>query len=128
MHLSTILLAVTVPMAAAAGVTLRTGDGLALSLSPQGRVSGLQVGDVGLRSGEPGGFWLTDYHDQPEPPNIVPNSGFEDGTTGWALAGSQQLDPTVAHSGRASVRHWRLRLPPSTAPWRGSASACCAPC
>lgn len=112
MHLTTILLAVTVPLAAAADVTLRTGDGLALSLSPQGRVSGLRAGDVSLRSGEPGGFWLTDYHDQPEPPNLVPNAGFEEGTTGWALAGSQQLDPTVAHGGRASVQ---LHVPGPTA-------------
>jgi hypothetical protein len=51
-----------------------------------------------------GGFAVADFANQPEPANLVPNPGFEEGATGWSLAADQALDRAVFHSGRASAR------------------------
>lgn len=34
----------------------------------------------------------------------LPNPGFEDGTTGWALDGMSKVDPEAAHEGKAGLR------------------------
>ncbi|MGD9497825.1 MAG: sugar-binding protein, partial [Armatimonadota bacterium] len=54
--------------------------------------------------GAPGGFALCDYAKQPEPVNLIPNGGFEEGAQGWSLGAGQTIDEDIAHSGRRSVR------------------------
>ncbi len=51
-----------------------------------------------------GQFSLCDYHKQPEPVNLVPNPGFEEGAEGWTLVSAATLDEEIAHSGNRSVR------------------------
>ena len=67
-------------------LAVRSGDGLVLGLSPRGEVTTLAAGDTSIPLHQPGGFFLVDYKNQPEPQNLVPNSGFEEGTQGWSLA------------------------------------------
>ncbi len=51
-----------------------------------------------------GEFSLCDYHNQPEPTNLIPNAGFEDGDEGWTLVSTASIDEEIAHSGARSVR------------------------
>jgi len=94
----------TTRLVAAQEIDLRTGDDLALRMSPQGHVTGLRIGAAAVPLHEPGGFFLTDYRNQPDPVNLVPNPGFEQGAEGWGLAAGQTLDREVVHSGPASAR------------------------
>jgi len=86
-----------------------TADGLRMELSPDGRVTGLQIGDERLPLTAPGGLAVADFHDQPQPANLVPNPGFEQGLDGWHLDRWQKLDPQMARGGHNSVR---LTVPP----------------
>ncbi|MBM4087577.1 MAG: hypothetical protein FJ272_22530, partial [Planctomycetes bacterium] len=85
-------------------LAVQTSDGLRLELSAKGQVAACQVGEQKLPLTGPGGFSVIDYQNQPTPPNLVPNAGFEEGAQGWSLAKGQEIDKTVAHSGAASVR------------------------
>jgi len=88
-----------------AGATdIRTSDGLKLEFSAPGRVTRVTAGRVALPLRGAGGFAVADFRDQPEPQNLVPNGGFEEGTTGWSLSPGQALDTTISRSGRASAR------------------------
>ncbi|MBD3292524.1 MAG: hypothetical protein GF393_06340, partial [Armatimonadia bacterium] len=49
-------------------------------------------------------FSLCDYANQPEPENLLPNPGFEEGAEGWSIPATGSLDAEVAHSGERSVR------------------------
>ena len=103
------LLRIIVPLLALANMpgqaaTLETGDGLGLELSTSGRIAGLRIGRAALPLKGQGGFALADFLHQPEPDNVVPNPGFEDGAKGWGLGKGQAIDAQVFHSGRASVR------------------------
>ena len=86
----------------AAGV--ESGNGLRLELSSEGRVTGLTIGQTVLPLKGKGGFALADFKNQPEPVNLVPNAGFEEGVAPWHLGKGQSLDTEVFHSGKASVR------------------------
>lgn len=97
------LVFLTVPVLAHAA-SLQTSDGLKLEFSATGRVTGLADGKVGLPLKGTGGFALADFKDQPPPSNMVPNGGFEEGTTGWTFGKGQTLDTTHAHSGKACAK------------------------
>ena len=90
--------------AGAQNASVATQDGLRLELSPAGRVTSLRIGSTDLPMKGQGGFAIADFRNQPEPVNLVPNPGFEEGTTGWRLGKGQALDTTVSHSGKASAR------------------------
>jgi hypothetical protein len=97
-----VLLAATgIPTRAA---VLESGDGVRLELTAQGRVTALRIGETKLPLVAPGGFGIADFQHQPEPVNLVPNPGFEEGTRGWRLASGQFLDAQISHSGKNSVR------------------------
>ena len=99
------LLAGWTGMDAMAGpISVESGDGLALTFSNEGTVTGLAVGATPIPLHAPGGFFIADYADQPEPVNLVPNAGFEDGGSGWNLRKGQIIDRTVLHTDRAAVR------------------------
>jgi hypothetical protein len=85
-------------------VEVSTQDGVALEVSGKGEVTALRIGDTKLPLAVPGGFALADYHDQPEPQNLVPNPGFEAGAEGWALGAGQAIEEEIVHGGRRSVR------------------------
>ncbi len=102
MNGTSLLLLLTLSPAAA--VPLKSADGLAIELSPAGRVTAIRAGATALPLKGDGGFSLADFQNQAEPVNLVPNPGFEEGTKGWALEAGQALDAAVFHSGRASVR------------------------
>jgi hypothetical protein len=87
-----------------AAATLTTGDGLALDLSAQGRVTGVRIGSTALPARGEGGFAIYDFAVKPELINLVPNGSFEEGATGWRLGAGQTLDATMAHTGKASAR------------------------
>ncbi|MGD9497241.1 MAG: hypothetical protein AB7Y46_13160, partial [Armatimonadota bacterium] len=90
-------------MAAAQPLSVQTGDGVALAVDGSGAVTSLRIGGTELL-GAPGGFALCDYAKQPEPVNLIPNGGFEEGAQGWSLGAGQTIDEDIAHSGRRSVR------------------------
>jgi hypothetical protein len=90
--------------ASAQNASVATQDGLRLELSPAGRVTSLRIGPADLPMKGQGGFAIADFRNQPEPMNLVPNPGFEEGTKGWRLARGQALDTSVSHSGKASAR------------------------
>lgn len=90
-------------MVAAQPLSVRTSDDVTLSVDGSGTVTGLRIGGTELLGGR-GGFSLCDYANQPEPVNLIPNGGFEDGAQGWSLGAGQSIDETVAHSGMRSVR------------------------
>jgi len=85
-------------------VTLKTADGLSLDLTANGRVTNLRIGQTALPLKGEGGFSIADFKNQPEPVNLVPNVGFEEGDKGWRLAKGQTLDTTIAHSGKTCAR------------------------
>jgi len=85
-------------------VSISTKDGLALDLSPTGRVTGLRLGDASVPLVGEGGFSLTEYRPVQNPVNLAPNPGFENGTASWTLTGDCRTDTTLAHSGKASLR------------------------
>lgn len=106
-----ILIGVSMALSVAAlaqPLNVQTSDGVVLSVDGAGAVTGLRIGGAELLSAS-GGFSLCDYAEQPEPVNLIPNGGFEDGAQGWSLGAGQSLDETVAHSGTRSVR---LHIPP----------------
>jgi hypothetical protein len=84
--------------------SIRTGDGVRLELSPEGGVTAVSIGSTALTLVGQGGFAVADFKNQPEPVNLVPNPGFEDGTAGWTLTSTQFLDTSIFHTGGASVR------------------------
>ncbi len=88
----------------AQGLNLQTGDGLTLGMSATGTVKSVQIGDTRLPFTGEGGFSVADFRNQPEPENIVPNPGFEQGAEGWRLLPTQHLDEAVFHSGKSSAR------------------------
>ena len=90
-------------------VDLRTEDGLSLALSADGRVADVTIGDRRLGMEGKGGFALADFQNQPEPANLVPNAGFEDGVKSWRLAKGQTIDTGLVRAGRFSVR---IHVPP----------------
>jgi len=92
------------PLAGVPAASLSTGNGLKMELSPTGRVTSLLIGPTALPLKGQGGFALADFQDQPEPRNLVPNPGFEEGTQGWTLGQGQSLDAQIVHSGQASAR------------------------
>jgi len=95
--------------ACAEELDLRTGDGLSLSLSTDGKVADVTTGDRRLGLKGEGGFAVADFQNQPEPVNLVPNPGFEDGAKGWRLGKGQTIDREIVHAGGASVR---VHVPP----------------
>lgn len=99
-----VLLVAFLAEAALVAAPLSTGDGLAVDLADTGQVTAVRIGATALPLRGAGGFLIADFNHQPEPANLVPNPGFEQGTAGWPLAASQSLDTTVVHAGRASVR------------------------
>ncbi len=88
----------------AAHAAVSTGDGVQLDVTGEGQVRRLAIDGTALPLVRPGGFSAIDFARQPEPVNLVPNPGFEDGAKGWTLAPTQTLDPEVYHSGKAAVR------------------------
>ncbi len=106
-------------MATAQSLTVATGDGLSLELSPKGRVTGLAIGKTKLPLRGAGGFAIADFHNQPEPKNLVPNPGFEAGREGWGLGKGQAIVHDITHSGQAAVR---LEVP---GPQPGSSNVGC---
>lgn len=98
--------------ATAQPTALRTDDGLLLQFADDGRIAALQAGDDALTLLSDGGFFLVDHKDQPEPVNLVPNPGFEQGTTGWLLASGQTVDEQTVHSDRRAAR---LHVPAAAA-------------
>lgn len=101
---SLVLIICLLVVAAADAATLTTADGLALDLSPQGRVTGAKIGRIPLPMKGEGGFSVCDYAVKPELVNLVPNGSFEQGAEGWHLAAGQTLDTTVAHTGKTSAK------------------------
>ncbi len=88
----------------AQGLAVTTSDGLTLTMSAEGAVTGLRVPGADLLLTGAGGFAVSDYHIEPPLTNLVPNPGFEEGATGWRFGPGQSLDDQVAHSGRYSAR------------------------
>lgn len=88
----------------ASAATLKCGDGLSLELSGAGRVTAVNLGKTSLPLTGDGGFAIADFKNQPEPVNLVPNPGFEEGQTNWRLGAGQHLDTTIFHSGQTSAR------------------------
>jgi len=90
-------------MGAAASVgmaaTMATGDGLSLEVTGSGAVTGVRVGDVDLPVSGEGGLAVADFANQPELQNLIANPGFEEGATGWSLAGTQSIVEEGAHTG-----------------------------
>ena len=84
--------------------TLETKDGLKVQLSAAGRITDLRIGDTRLPLKADGGFSVADYHNQPEPENLVPNPGFEEGAAGWSLGRGQSIVTDIVHGGKAAVR------------------------
>ncbi|HBY92775.1 MAG TPA: hypothetical protein DEP84_02240, partial [Chloroflexi bacterium] len=95
---------------AASAYTLATANGFALSLSSEGRVTGLQLDGGELVSTSAPALWLRDLSDagQVTKPNLVVNPGFEEGLAGWAQLTNGGLDVSVVvsptHSGDASLQ------------------------
>jgi len=88
---------------AALGARVRSGDGLAMTLSEQGQVSGLAVdGSELLSPGKTGGFLLGEYALDPGP-ELVENGGFE-GPGGFEMEGGWHRDAEVSRTGKASLR------------------------
>lgn len=80
------------------------GDGLRVSLAVDGRLTSLWAAGIQVPLRGEGGFAFADFALDKPRPNLVPNSGFEAGTNGWALARGQALDDQVVRSGKQSVR------------------------
>lgn len=79
-----------------------TGDGLMITLSGTGQVTGLSAGGSELLSpGETGGFLLGEYRLNPGL-ELVENGGFE-APGGFRMGGGWHRDTTAAHSGKASL-------------------------
>ncbi len=97
-------LAVSCAMATAQGIGVSTPDGVTLEMSANGEVTGLRIGEVKLRLVDAGGFAIADFHNQPEPVNLVPNPGFEEGAEGWNLGAGQSIDEEIVHAGKRAVR------------------------
>ena len=79
-----ILIGVSMALSVAAlaqPLNVQTSDGVVLSVDGAGAVTGLRIGGAELLSAS-GGFSLCDYAEQPEPVNLIPNGGFEDGAQG----------------------------------------------
>ena len=94
---------------AAPGALVRTDsvesvDGVRLDLSPQGKITGIRIGETVLPLVAAGGFSIADFGAQPAPVNLVPNPGFEEGAKGWRLSKGQSLDAGILHSGRNSIK------------------------
>jgi len=95
--------------ASTADYTLSTADGLSLTLSADGQVTSLQIDGSELVSAPAPALWLRDLSEagQVISPNLVTNSGFEDGLAGWTqiansgLAVSLTLSPT--HGGAQAL-------------------------
>jgi len=93
-----------------ADYTLATGDGLALSLSADGQITGLQIDGDELAAGAAPALFVRDlsHAGQVIAPNLLPNPGFEAGMTGWSqlinngLGVSTVVSPT--HSGSAALQ------------------------
>jgi len=91
--------------ASASGYTLTTTDGLSLTLSADGQITGLQIDDSELVSASAPALWLRDLSDagQVTEPNLLTNPGFESGLSGWVEATNNGLDVRVVvsptHSG-----------------------------
>jgi len=99
-----IVIALTVPtLALAQPMAAQTADGLSLRIDGAGAITGLAFDGADVLSA-PGGFSLCDYAHQPEPVNLIPNGGFEEGAQGWGLGAGQAIDEEIAHSGGRSVR------------------------
>jgi len=99
-----VALVISPTLASAQGLTLRTGDGLVLELSAAGEVTAAQIGAAKLPLAGAGGFYIADFHNQPEPENMVANPGFEQGAEGWNLRAGQSIDEKIFHSGKRAVR------------------------
>ncbi len=99
-----VTLVISAISASAADLTLKTKAGLAMRISPTGEVTAAQIGTVELPLAGVGGFSIADFQNQPEPQNLVPNPGFEQGAEGWNLRPGQSLDERVFHSGERAVR------------------------
>ena len=99
-----VALLISAALASAQGLTLRTGDGLVLELSGAGEVTAAQIGAAKLPLAGAGGFSIADFHNQPEPENMVANPGFEQGAEGWNLRDGQSIDEKIFHTGKRAVR------------------------
>ncbi len=97
-------LVLSMRVAPAQGIVVNSEDGTALEMSAQGQVMGMTIGEAKLPLAAPGGFAIADYQNQPEPVNLVPNPGFEEGAQGWALGRGQTIDEEIVHSGKRAVR------------------------
>ena len=81
---------------------VKTGDGLAMTLSEDGQVKRLSAGSLELLSpGTVGGFLLGEYQLN-SGPELLENGGFEK-TAGFRMNGGWHRDTTFARSGSASL-------------------------
>ena len=81
---------------------VKTGDGLAMTLSETGQITGLSAaGEELLSPGKVGGFLLGEYRLNPGP-ELVENGGFEK-AGGFQMSGGWQRDTSIARSGNASL-------------------------
>ncbi len=107
-HLMIALLAMLVVGPGALAEEVRTGDGLAMTLSETGQVTGLRASGVELLTPEKfGGFLLGEYSLNPGP-ELVTNGSFEEpGRTtrmsGFEMSGGWHRDIRVARTGKASL-------------------------
>ncbi len=107
-----LLLLPVVVMATADHLTLATADGLRITFSADGRVTSLAVDGRELVTNHGGGLFLQDLSEPTELINLVPNHGFELGTTmptGWAVTVQQgnaawTLDTADPFEGKNSLR------------------------
>ncbi len=89
----------------AADYALSTTDGLTLSISTDGQVTGLQIDGHELVTTPEPAFSIRDLSDAGAviSPNLIPNAGFEDGLTGWSELTNNGLDVSIVisptHSG-----------------------------
>jgi hypothetical protein len=90
--------------------TLTTADGLALTLSTDGQVTGLQIDGEELVSVPAPALLLRDLSDagQVTEPNLLANPGFENGLAGWTQIANSGLDVSLVisptHGGGAALQ------------------------
>lgn len=84
----------------AADYALSTTDGLTLSISSDGQVTGLQIDGHELVTTPAPAFSIRDLSDAAAviSPNLIPNAGFEDGLTGWSELTNNGLDVSIVIS------------------------------
>ncbi|MBN1672332.1 MAG: sigma-70 family RNA polymerase sigma factor [Kiritimatiellae bacterium] len=83
---------------------VRTEDGLGLTLSGDGQITGLQLDQGMIPLIRPGGFAVQDVAASPDELNRVKNPGFEDRPADWTPSDGQALDTAVSHTGGHSLR------------------------